>query len=51
MKIEWNKVTWYSKLAAVILALAIFTLGFYFGKEFEKVKNIKLNVNGRLVHR
>lgn len=37
MKIEWNKVTWYSKLLAIILfLLAIPSLTFYIGKEYEK---------------
>ncbi len=31
MNIEWNKVTWYSKLAAVIIFVATFWLGFYLG--------------------
>lgn len=31
MKIEWNKVTWYSKLAAVILFVGVFILGFLLG--------------------
>jgi hypothetical protein len=38
MKIEWNKVTWYSKLIAVILFTATFYLGFNLGKESEKVR-------------
>jgi membrane-bound inhibitor of C-type lysozyme len=28
---EWNRVTWYSQLAAIILALIIFGLGFWLG--------------------
>jgi len=32
MKIEWNKVTWYSKLLAVILFLLTFYIGFKFGQ-------------------
>lgn len=32
MLIEWNKVTWYSKLLAVILFVGTFFLGFYFGR-------------------
>lgn len=39
MKIIWNKVTWYSKLLAVILFVATFFLGFYFRGEFQKIKN------------
>lgn len=31
MTIEWNKVTWYSKAAAVVLFVATFFLGFWFG--------------------
>jgi membrane-bound inhibitor of C-type lysozyme len=31
MKIEWNKVTWYSKLVAVVLFVGVFYLGFYIG--------------------
>ena len=29
--IEWNKVTWYSQITAVILGIAIFYVGFYIG--------------------
>jgi len=38
MKIEWNKVTWYSKLLAVILFLVVLALGFYIGALYEMVK-------------
>ncbi|OGY61172.1 MAG: hypothetical protein A3F99_00740 [Candidatus Colwellbacteria bacterium RIFCSPLOWO2_12_FULL_43_11] len=31
MHIEWNKVTWYSKLLAVVLFVGTFFLGFYLG--------------------
>lgn len=31
MTIEWNKVTWYSKIAAVVLFVATFILGFWLG--------------------
>jgi hypothetical protein len=31
MTIEWNKVTWYSKLAAVILFVGVFWRGFWLG--------------------
>lgn len=34
MKIELNKITWYSKLAAVIVFLCVFAVAFYLGKEF-----------------
>ncbi|MEI7765119.1 MAG: hypothetical protein WCI93_00870 [bacterium] len=39
MKIEWNKVTWYSKIFAVILFVLVFCLGFYFGKIQEKINS------------
>ncbi len=36
MKIEWTKVTWYSKLLAVILFLSIIpSLTFYIGRQYE----------------
>lgn len=38
MNIEWNKVTWYSKLLAVILFVIIFCAGFYFGVELRKAQ-------------
>ena len=38
MTVEWNKVTWYSKVLAMVLFVATFTLAFYFGQEFEKLK-------------
>lgn len=34
MKIKWNKVTWYSKVFAVVLGVVIFGIGFYFGFQF-----------------
>lgn len=36
MQIEWTKVTWYSKVLAVFLGLAIFLLGIYVGQEIEE---------------
>jgi uncharacterized protein YecT (DUF1311 family) len=39
MKIEFNTVTWYSKLAAEILFLLVFpVLGFYIGTQYELTK-------------
>lgn len=35
-KIEWNKVTWYSKLVAVIVFLATFLVAFNLGILWEK---------------
>lgn len=36
MRIEWNKVTWYSKALAVVVFLAVFALAFYIGSEYQK---------------
>ena len=36
MKIEWNKVTWYSKLAAVVVFLATFLIAFNLGILWEQ---------------
>ncbi len=36
-KIEWNKVTWYSKLAAVIVFVATFVVAFNLGVFSEEV--------------
>lgn len=41
MTITWNKVTWYSKLLAVIIFAFAIWLGFYFKSEFKKVEEIK----------
>ncbi len=41
MTIEWNKVTWYSKLAAVIVFLLVLVLGFYIGLQYEKLQITK----------
>lgn len=34
MDIEWNTVTWYSKLAAALLFVGVFVLGFYLGTQY-----------------
>jgi membrane-bound inhibitor of C-type lysozyme len=39
MKIQFNKVTWYSKLAAVILFVLTFILAFHLGKQFGSIGN------------
>lgn len=39
MKIQWNKVTWYSKLAAVILGVGILVLGIYIGVLYQQGKD------------
>lgn len=38
MKIKFNKVTWYSQIAAIIVFVGVFFLGFYLGGKFESVK-------------
>ncbi len=41
MQIHWNKVTWYSKLAAIILFIFIIpALTFYIGMKYEEVQDI-----------
>ena len=35
MHIQWNKVTWYSKLLALILFVALPFIGFYLGIKYE----------------
>lgn len=36
MKIEWNKVTWYSKLVALMLFVTLPSMGFYLGIQYQK---------------
>lgn len=38
MNIVWNKVTWYSKLLALALFVALPFIGFYYGAEYGKAK-------------
>ena len=37
MKVEWNKVTWYSKLVALALFVALPFIGFYYGAQYGKI--------------
>ena len=37
MKIQWNRVTWYSWLLAIIIFVATFCLGFYFGDQYNGI--------------
>lgn len=41
--IKWNKITWYSKLLAVILFVLTFYIGFNLGKEKTKINTIGTN--------
>ena len=38
MQIEWNKVTWYSKLGAVLVLIATIVLGFYLWNEYQEIQ-------------
>ena len=40
MKIEYNRVTWYSTVIAVILYVGTFLFAFYLGEQAEAIKNI-----------
>lgn len=41
MQIQWNKVTWYSKLAAIIVFILIVPLlTFYIGMRYQEVQLI-----------
>ncbi len=44
MKIEWNRVTWYSKLLAVIVFVGVFVLAFYLGRQYEKTTEISTKI-------
>ncbi len=37
MKIQWNKITWYSKVLALALFVALPFIGFYFGDKYGKI--------------
>jgi hypothetical protein len=37
MNIQWNKVTWYSKLIALVLFVALPFIGFYYGMQYGKI--------------
>ncbi|KND47682.1 MAG: hypothetical protein AB201_01970 [Parcubacteria bacterium C7867-006] len=41
MNIEWNRVTWYSKLIAIIVFVSTFWLAFCFGVQYEKLMEFK----------
>lgn len=40
MKIEWNKVTWYSKLIALALFVALPFIGFYYGTHYGELAEL-----------
>lgn len=41
MRIQWNKVTWYSKLIAVILFVGVLFLGMYIGIKIQQLKDMQ----------
>jgi hypothetical protein len=45
MKIEWNRVTWYSKLAALVVFLATFAVAFNLGALWEQTNSETALVN------
>lgn len=38
MNLQWNRVTWYSKLLAVIVFVGTFAIAFYLGITWEQVQ-------------
>ena len=46
MKIKWNSVTWYSKIAAVVLGIGIFALGIYIGSLYQQGRDAMENAEG-----
>ena len=45
IKIEWNKVTWYSKLLAVFVFLGTFYIAFNIGREYQALKDQSVAVS------
>ncbi len=41
MSIKWNKVTWYSKLIAVIVYVVTLGIGIYIGMQYELLNKLK----------
>lgn len=50
MKIEFNKVTWYSRLTAeIVFLLVIPVLAFYIGRQFESVITLYDTSNSAII--
>ncbi len=47
MTIQWNTVTWYSKLIAVIFFVLTFTFAFYLGTQYEKAWTMERSQTGQ----
>ena len=45
MKISYTTVTWYSQIVAIVLFVAVFFLGFHFGRDYSSVYTGKKLVN------
>lgn len=46
-KIEWNKVTWYSKLIAVFLFFVVLMVGIYIGSDMQELAQSSVSTNSR----
>ena len=47
MQIQWNNVTWYTRVISYILLFVIFFLGFYIGGRYQDVQQIILSVKNQ----
>ena len=45
MQIQWNNVTWYTRVISYILLFVIFFLGFYIGGRYQDVQQIILSTS------
>jgi hypothetical protein len=48
MKVQWNKVTWYSKLIAVILFMIVFWFGLWLGMQYQHASDQLQNIENTL---
>ncbi|HRY52697.1 MAG TPA: MliC family protein [Candidatus Portnoybacteria bacterium] len=51
MKIQWNQITWYSKLTAVVVFLIVFALGFWLGYQYYQVREASQNVKPEIINK
>jgi len=42
MSIKWNKVTWYSKLGALVVLIVTVSMGVYFWKEYQEIQTLRV---------